>query len=143
MYKLDYYRIRGHVYKWFRHYISDRQQCVSITGTVSEYAHVQPGVPQSSILGQVLFLLYINDISNAVDNVYLRLFDDDTSLFISGNDINDNVCKLESLNIWFRHNQLTLNLNKTCYTMFGRQLVRAVVSLLLQGKHIELVYSAK
>ena len=70
LYKLDYYGIRGHICKWFRHYLSDRQQCVSINGTVSEYFHVQPGVPQGSILRPVLFLLYINDISNAADNVF-------------------------------------------------------------------------
>ena len=148
LYKLDYYGIRGHVCEWFRHYLSDRQQCVSINGTVSEYAHVQTNVTQGSILGPVLFLLYINDnISTAVDNVSLPLFANDTNLFISGNYINDIVCttrdKLQSLSVSFRHNQLTLNLNKTCYTMFGRQLYRAILPLLLQGKHTELVYTAK
>ena len=49
LYKLGHYGIGGHVCKWFRHYLSDRQQCVSFNGTVSEYAHVQPGVPQGSI----------------------------------------------------------------------------------------------
>ena len=95
----------------------------------------------------MLFLLYINDIYNAVDNVYLHLFADDTNFIISGKDINDIVCttrdKLESLSVWFRHNQITLHLNKTCYAIFGRQLERAVVPLLLQAKQIELVYSAK
>ena len=57
LYKLDYYGIRGHVCKWFRHYLSNRQQCISINGAVSEYAHVQIGVPRGSILGLVLFLL--------------------------------------------------------------------------------------
>ena len=117
LYKLDYYGIRGHACKWFRHYLSDTQRCVSINGTVSQDAHVQTGVPQGSILGPVLFLLYINDICNAVDNVPLRLFADDTNVFISGKDINDIVYtsrdKLESFSVWFRHNQLTLNLNKT------------------------------
>ena len=45
LYKLDYYGIRGQICKWFRHYLSDTQQCVSINGTVSEYAHVQASVP--------------------------------------------------------------------------------------------------
>ena len=77
----------------------------------------------------------------------MRLFADDTELFISGKYINDIVCttrdKLESFSVWFRYNQLTVNFNKTCYTIFGRQLDSAVVPLLLQGKQIELVYSAK
>ena len=51
LYKLNYNGKRGHVCKWFRHCLSDRQQCVSINGTVSEYAHVQTGVPQGSIFG--------------------------------------------------------------------------------------------
>ena len=57
----NYNGIRGHICKWFRHNSSDRQQCVSINGTVSEYAHVQTDGQQGSILGPVLFLLYIND----------------------------------------------------------------------------------
>ena len=74
LYKLDYYGIRSHVCKWFRHYSRDRQQCVSINSTVSEYAQVQTDFPQGSILGPVVFVLYINDISNAVDNISLHLF---------------------------------------------------------------------
>ena len=86
-------------------------------------------------LGSVLFLLNINDISNVVYNVSLRLFADGTNLLISGKDINDIVYtirdKLELLSVWFRHNLLTLNLNKTCYALFGRQLDRDVEPLLL------------
>ena len=104
LYKLDYYGIRGHVCKWFMHNLSEREQFVNINGTVSEYAHVQTGVPHSSILGTLLFLLYSNDISNDVDTVFLRLFANDTNLFISGKDTNDIVCttwnKLESLSVW-------------------------------------------
>ena len=110
LYRLDYYGIRGHVCKWFRHYLSDTQRRVSSNGTVSEYAHVQTGVSQGTILGPVLFLLQINDIYNAVDNVPLRLFADDNNLFISVKDINDIVYtsryKLESFSVWFQHNQL-------------------------------------
>ena len=77
----------------------------------------------------------------------MRLFADDINLLISGKDINDSVGTtpdtLESLSVWFRHNQQTLSLNKTCDIIFSRQLDSTVVSLLLQDKQIELVYSVK
>ena len=86
----------------------------------------------------MLFLLYINDTCNAID---------DTNLFISGKCTNDTVCEakgvLELLNVWFRLNQLTLNLSKTCYTTFSRHMYGTSVPLLLQSKQIELVKSAK
>ena len=84
----------------------------------------------------MLFLLCINHISNAVDHASLHLFADNTDLFVSGKCINDIACEatgiLESLSVWFRYNQLKLNLSKTCYTIFGRHLYGTSVPLLLQ-----------
>lgn len=81
LYKLRRAGITGSLLSWFSNYLQDRQQRVVLPGATSEWSPVRAGVPQGSILGPLLFLLYINDI---VDNIKssIRLFADDTSLYI-------------------------------------------------------------
>ena len=66
---------------WFSSYLSNRQQCVIYNGQASEWTFVKAGIPQGSILGPLLFLIYINDIVNEL-RAYVRLFADDTILYI-------------------------------------------------------------
>ena len=83
----------------------------------------------------VLFLLYhINNISSAVNPISVRLFVDDANLFISGSCAYETTyhCReVRTHNVWLRYNKLTLNLSKTCYTIFGK---RKIVPLPLQDK---------
>ena len=67
--------------KWFSSYLSNRRQCAILRGALSEWASVYAGVPQGSILGPLLFLIFINDIFKNI-NSSIRLFADDTSLYI-------------------------------------------------------------
>ena len=75
-------------------------------------------MPQGSVLGPLLFLIYVNDIATCVKNCKLRLFSDDTNLFVSGQKLLDALqLTQDNLNIlsqWFNDNQLTLNIDKTC-----------------------------
>lgn len=80
------YRISGSLLNWLENYISDRKQSVIINSERSDLGSVKAGVPQGSVLGPLLFLLYINDITDNVTNM-ARLFADDTSLSYSGENL--------------------------------------------------------
>ena len=79
--KLEYYGVRGLPLLWFKSYLQNRQQSVVIDGETSHPRQVQCGVPQGSILGPTLFLIYINDINKSTNFFNFRLFADDTNLF--------------------------------------------------------------
>ena len=81
LFKLKSIGISGKLLNWFSNYLADRKQCVVINGNTSEFKLVEAGVPQGSILGPLLFLVYINDIVRELD-CNVRLFADDTSLYI-------------------------------------------------------------
>lgn len=85
--KLDLYGIRGNENQWFRSYLSNRKQKVFVNGVESNFLLVNSGVPQGSILGPFLFLIYINDFEKATNYFPLRLFADDTSLTTTGKDL--------------------------------------------------------
>ena len=73
--------VTGEVLAWFKDYLKDRKHRVILPSTTSDWVYIQAGVPQGSILGPLLFLLYINDIVTDIGS-NIRLFADDTSLFI-------------------------------------------------------------
>ena len=81
IHKLEAAGVTGAVLNWFRSYLSDRKQRVVLPGASSDWIYILAGVPQGSILGPLLFLLYINDIVNDI-GANLRLLANDTSLFI-------------------------------------------------------------
>ena len=75
--------------EWFRSYLAKRKQCVIINGIQSDISDLcKYGVPQGSVLGPILFLLFINDINKSLDHINVKLFADDTNCFISGNNFN-------------------------------------------------------
>ena len=93
--KLEKMGIKGTVWEWFCSYLIERYQVVKYGDALSDKREVQFGVPQESVLGPVLFILYINDITNVVNNCDIQMFADDTLLYIVGNDV-DVIC--ETLN---------------------------------------------
>ena len=100
----------------------NRQQVVSINGNIFSNLLVHSGVPQGSVLGPVLFLLYINDIPNSVNILKPFLFADDTSLYYSSSNIKDLEITinndLEQIQEWFLCNKLSLNIKKSNFVTF-------------------------
>jgi hypothetical protein len=122
--KLAYYGIRGTALNWIQSYLSNREQCVQFNGAISEYKNIVCGVPQGSVLGPLLFLLYMNDIPKVCKHLSLILFADDTNAFCSHKDIeilyknvNNEMAKLID---WFKVNKLSLNVSKTNYILFTK-----------------------
>ena len=120
--KLEHYGIRGIVLDWFKNYITKRYQCVRYNNEISDKAEISCGVPQGSVLGPLLFLIYINDICNSSELISFILFADDTNLLMSHKDQNTLMEQmneeLERISIWLALNKLSLNLAKTHFILF-------------------------
>ena len=101
--------------QWFTSYLSDGHQLVDVGGSHSSQATILCGVPQGSILGPLLFLIYVNDMSGAVKNKLL-LYADDSSILVSGKDRSEIESVLSSemniLSEWLICNRLSLHLGK-------------------------------
>ena len=120
--KLFHYGIRGTAYKWFESYLHNRQQCVTYNGVKSSMKTIKCGVPQGSILGPLLFLIYINDLTKVCSQSSPFLFADDTNLFMTGkclqNMVNSLNKELKEISLWLKVNKLSLNIKKTHYMVF-------------------------
>jgi len=123
--KLYHYGIRGIAYDWFKSYLSSRHQYVYLNSTHSSKLPVTCGVPQGSILGPLLFLLYINDLSTVTKLLTFIMFADDTNIFISGKNLNNLTyivnTELGTISTWFSANLLSLNVKKTNYMLFSNK----------------------
>ena len=120
--KLDRYGIRGNANSLIKSYLSDRTQYTEVLGEKSNYLTIKYGVPQGSVLGPLLFLLYINDISNCSCLGTFILFADDTNIFVEGQSAEDAFEKgnkvLRSVRNYMLLNKLHINMSKCCYVHF-------------------------
>ena len=121
--KLRFGGIKGKVLEWCTNYLSNRFQCTLANGVKSGMLPVTCGVPQGSVLGPLFFLVYVNDIQNAVDHCGIKLYADDTVLYQSGVNVEDARVKLQaSMNKfkgWCDENVLTVNASKTKIMAFA------------------------
>ena len=145
--KLEHYGIRGVAYDWIKSYLCERKQYVSVNSCNSEDMNVVCGVPQGSILGPKLFILYVNDIANVSSLLRFVLFADDTNIILSGDDAkeisNTLSIELDKLNSWFAVNKLSLNVSKTNYMIFGNKKIDKDMNIRvgINGISIDRVYN--
>ena len=120
--KVEHYGVRGCALQWFKSYLSDRSQFVSINGSESDLLKVTCGVPQGSVLGPLLFLIYINDLPNVTKMLQFYLFADDTNVYCQSDTLESLVKtvnrELKLLKKWLDTNELSLNIDKTNYIIF-------------------------
>ena len=102
--------------RWFYSYLNDRKQHVEVRGTASSQNEMSLGVPQGSILGPLLFLIYIDDIVDVIKNSKITMYADGTTLYVSGTSLNDIQIRLQddvnALRQWIQENRLHLNVEK-------------------------------
>ena len=115
--KLHCYGITGDELKFLRSYLSNRKQCCSVNGRVSDYEDIACGVPQGSILGPLLFIIYMNDLPTFVKDSIISMYADDTGL--SSKISNAFEINSELLPDFLKANKLSLNIVKNEHTIIG------------------------
>ena len=117
-----FYGIRDSAYNWFESYLTNRKQYVFVNGESSQLRNITYGVPQGSVLGPLLFLIYINDLPNISKVLNFYLFADDTNIYFEAESpekletiLNH---ELKELHTWLIVNRLSLNIDKTNFVVF-------------------------
>ena len=148
--KLNTFNLDEKFINWIKNYLTGRKQAVKALGVKSEFLPITCGVPQGSILGPLLFIMYINDLEKYLDESNISLYADDTALYVNGESQIDIMLslriELSVVNEWLRANKLTLNASKTKYIVFGSRnklQVKPDLNLSIGGKKIERVACMK
>ena len=125
MSKLKHYGIKNKAFQWFNSYLSNRHQYVEFEGARSETLGLEMGVPQGSILGPLLFIIYVNDMHTVSNKFTFTTYADDTTLtapmvsFVSGSNYNINSIskginsEIKNIANWLAVNKLSINVTKT------------------------------
>ena len=120
--KLSYYGVRGVALKWFESYLSNRKKFVSVNGVSLDLLNVTCGVPQGSVLGPLLFLIFINDLAVVSKTLKFYLFADDTNIYFDADKLEkiENVVntELRKVNRCLILKKLALNSEKSNFVLF-------------------------
>ena len=121
--KLGSYGLSNDSVNWFKSYLTNRNQLTAMGNTFSSFKHVPVGVPQSSVLGPLLFLIFVNDLPSCVNHCEISLYADNTVIYFSSNNACDLKLTLNSdlkhLCSWFNDNLLTLSVSKCKFVIYG------------------------
>ena len=141
MNKLFAYGVRGVAYDWFKSYLHDRCNYVQFNNSSSHYSLCNIGVPQGSILGPLLFMLYINDVYKSSQKFDFILFADDTTVLLQNSNLSDTLGdvtnEFSKVSEWMRSNRLSLNILKTKLVIFDNKTKdTSNANVLLNGQQI-------
>jgi hypothetical protein len=119
--KLENMGITGDVSKWIKSFLNGRTQCVNVEGFLSDWMNVLSGVPQGSVMGPILFVIFINDMSGEVKRSFCKLFADDCKLYgaVTPRSREDLQHDLRNLEVWSDTWQLPFNASKCKVLHFG------------------------
>lgn len=145
--KLNHVGVRGRVLEWLTSYLCRRKQFVTVDAHSSGVLDIYTGVPQGSVLGPLLFLVFINDMSCSSDIINFVHFADDTTLFVSGEDlgvlrgtVNEELVRIDN---WLIANKLSLNVNKTTFMVFSHSHIPNDLTIQIRGLCLERVNVTK
>ena len=147
--KLNVMGIRGIPHKLMESYLTNRFQYVQIGNSKSTLLPINCGVPQGSVLGPLLFILYINDLANCCILGKIRIFADDTAIYFECSNMNELICTgraiMKDLDRWFNANLLTLNTDKSFFCIFRKQRKSLIIpeKIDFNGKSINRAKSIK
>ena len=148
--KLRIYGVLNNRLRWFQSYLSDRQQFVEINGVSSNTLPIRTGVPQGSILGPLLFIIYMNDVSSSTNFFHFIIYADDTNLISSITTPGASLRRysavtnweLDKIRVWLAVNKLSLNVLKTKFLVFrtkNKHIDLESIKLNIDGKPIQRV----
>ena len=150
--KLQYYGIGGTALEWFKSYLSNRKQYISSKDASENCLDIICGVPQGSILGPLLLLIYVNCLFKASNPLMEVKFADDANLFLSHKNIDTHFAsmnkEIENVSRWFKSNKLSLNADETTSLLFHplskrQSLPQTLPNLLIENIHIKREYVTK
>ena len=145
--KLQVYGFQGTALKLICSYLTERQQCVEYDGVKSDLMQVKMGVPQGSVLGPLLFLLYVNDLPNICKDAKFLLFADDTVVIFDNSDSaklqKDLDEQLPIICEWFNANKLSLNAKKTVCQIYSKSYSEKKITVSLNNEKIHVVDKVK
>lgn len=148
LHKLEHIGIRGVPLNLFKSYISDRSQSVFCNAASSSSKTLSTGVPQGSILGPLLFLIYIDDIVKASTKFKYTIYADDTNLLIADKNLfnlhSNLTTELGNISKWIKDNKLRLNISKTTYILFkNRSINYHMPAVFLEDEQLQCVSHTK
>ena len=129
--------------EWVKHYLTDRQQCTRANNTISDFSQIKQGVPQGSILGPLLYIIYANDIAQKITHCKSTYYADDTVIYATGKNLKQVFSKVQkdlgNLEDWCSANGIHINTNKTKYVLFNNssRLNSDAHTLTFKGKLLE------